>query len=122
MFFSGNGINLGDAFGSGQALSNGILLRFKSDNEAKELGPFYTNSDLKNLWSVGSPTNFRLDKPSGKDELLAAFRPGPPILLRKSGTFGDVANDDYLEIVIQDRTDNRTENMKATAIGFKTDF
>lgn len=122
IFFTGNGINLGSSFGSGQALNNGIILRFKSDNEIKELGPFKTNSELKNIWSVGSPTNFRLDKPSGKDELLAAFRPGPPILLRKSGTFGDIINNDFLEIIIQDRTDNITEEMKAAAVGFKTDF
>ena len=123
LFFSGNGVNLGNAFGSGNSpLTNGIILRFKSDNEVVTLGPFKTNSDLKNLWAIGSPTNFRLDKPSGSDELLASFRPGPPIVLRKSGTFGAVANDDYIEIIIQDRTDNITDGMKALASGFKTDF
>lgn len=122
IFFAGNGINLGQSFGTGQALTNGIQLDFKTDNEIKNLGPYYTNSDLKNEWAIGSPTNFRLDKPSGKDELLASFRPGSPIVLRKSGTFGDALNDDFLRITLSDRFDNITEDMRAIAVGFKTDF
>ena len=123
IFFSGNGINLGDYFGtSNSPLTNGIQLNFKTDNELKTLGPYYTNSDLKNTFAVGSPTNFRLDKPSGSDELLASFAVGSPIVLRKQGTFGASSNDDYLEIVLADRFDNITDGMRAIAVGFKTDF
>lgn len=123
IFFAGNGIQLGNTFGdSNQPLTNGIQLNFKSDNQLQNLGPFLTNSSLKDLWSIGSPTNFRLDKPSGNDELLASFRPGSPIVLRKAGTFGSTANDDFLEIILNDRFDNRTQNMKAVAVGFRTEF
>lgn len=120
--FAGNGINLGNAFGAGNSpLSNGIILEFKSDNVIKTRGPFYTNSDLKNAFAVGSPTNFRLDKPSGTDELLASFTTGAGIVLRRQGNFG-AGNDDYVKIILADRFDNITENMKVEAIGFTADF
>lgn len=123
LFFGGNGIQLGSVFGSGnQPLTNGIQFNFKTDNETKNLGPFYSNSDLKNIWSIGSPTNFRLDIQAGVDELLASFKPGPPIIIRKSGTFGNPSNDDYIEIILNDKLNSDTIDMKAIANGFLTDF
>jgi len=120
--FAGNGINLGNAFGAGNSpLVEGVMLEFKSDNVVKVRGPYYTNSDLKNAFAVGSPTNFRLDKPSGTDELLASFTTGAGIILRREGNFG-AGNDDYVKIILNDRFDNITDNMKVEAIGFTADF
>lgn len=122
IFFAGNGINLGTAFGTQNTeLTNGITLEIKADNEIKTRGPFKTNSGLKNVFAVGSPTNFRLDKPSGKDELLASFTTGAGIILRRAGNFG-AGNDDYIKITLNDRFDNITENMHMIAIGFTADF
>lgn len=124
LFFGANRIRLGEGkFGSTNSpLTGGIYFDIKADNILKTIGPFKSNSSLKNEFALGDPTNFRLDIQSGRDELLASFTPGAGFVLRQAGTFGP-GNDDYIRLRIENsRLDNRVSFMRAIAFGFGADL
>lgn len=83
-------------FGTGVILSNGVLLEVKANNIITTRTFTTTHEFLE--WASAGAWSERSD--AGGDSLKASYTGG--ILLRKSGTFGPVANDDYIKATVQD--------------------
>ena len=101
-FGQGNGIQFGRFLNLNQTLTNGILVKIKSENVITELFPIKSTEDFKNLFSYPGADSFKLDIASGRDDFLATFVFPNPFLIEESGAHG-VGNDDYIEIQIRDQ-------------------
>lgn len=94
-----NGIKFSNFLGQNQALTNGILIEIKTDNNVVALPPIRTTDDFDDVFSFGG-SNFDVYFASGADKFSARFL-ASAFPLRRSGTFG-TGNDDYIRISIRD--------------------
>jgi hypothetical protein len=110
-----NGIKFGKFLGSNAALTNGIEILIKTENELVTLPLIKTTEDFADKFAFGGGDNFQLYIQAGGDKFLASFT-SAPFPLRRSGAFG-VGNDDYIKIRIKDNT-TVAASFQATIVGF----
>ena len=113
----GNGIQFGNFLSKNNALTNGISVEIRSDEELLNFMPLRVTEDFKNKWALGSGANFRLDIVSGTDQFLAVLIFESPFPLRKQGTFQ--SGDDYIHVLIQDNLGSGLDELEFLAFGFK---
>lgn len=111
-----SGIQFQKFLGRNNALSNGILIEIKSDNEILTLSPIKTTEDFADKFAFGGGDNFSLYIQSGSDKFLASFT-SVVFPLRRQGTFG-AGNDDYIKIILRDALQQVTQ-LEAAVIGFR---
>lgn len=110
-----NGIQFGNKFlGANSALTNGIKIEIKTDNNTVELPLIKTTDDFDDKFSFGGP-NFTVYFASGEDKFTARFL-SSAYPLRRSGTFG-AGNDDYIRITIRDNLTS-INYLQAVVVGF----
>lgn len=109
-----SGIQFTNFLGRNSALTNGIYLEIKSDNNVITLPLLKTTEDFADKFAFGGGDNFQLYIQSGADKFLASFLTAP-FPLRRSGTFG-VGNDDYIKIFIQDNLSQVTQ-LESAVVG-----
>ena len=98
-------------------LTNGILLEAQSNGVPIESITIKTTDDFKALWSTVA--GFDLNVQAGGDHFRAVWDLGlTPYVIRKSGVFGDTANDDYVKVTIRDDLTALT-SLFFTARGFR---
>jgi hypothetical protein len=64
----------------------------------------------------GDGANFRLDVQPGSDEMLAILSLDNPVVIRATGTF---STDDYVKVIIQDRTNQSASRLQFRVKGFE---
>jgi hypothetical protein len=117
----GNGIQYGNFLSQNSALTNGITLNIKSDDELVNY-PFMikTTEDFKNKFAWGTAANWNLNLISGTDQFLATWVFVNPFPLRAIGSF---AIDDYLNVVISDNlTTGGITELEFAAFGFEKEI
>lgn len=119
IFGGGNGIKFG-SFLNISALTNGLHVHIKSDNETLDREPVKKTEDFKNYFSFPTTTGFKVDVQSGSDQLIAIWQPEVPFPIRKQGTFG-AGNDDYISIEIHDNLSSGLSQLEALALGFRAE-
>ena len=83
-------------------LDNGLLIEVKSENEIFQFLPIKTTTDFNSNFANGTGRSFDLVIGSGGDSLVARFGLANPFIIKKSGTYGNVANDDYIKVIVRD--------------------
>lgn len=109
---SGNGIQFGN-FLNIAAITSGILIEIKSDDDLLTFNLIKLTEDFKNRFATG--VNWILEIVAGTDHFLAVFKPGSSFPIRKAGTF---ENDDFIRVTIQDDLGAIT-SLEMTANGFR---
>lgn len=102
-----SGITYPNFLGRNSALTNGILVEIKTNNNMVQLPLLKATDDFADKFTFGGNSNFQLDKPSGSDKVTASFI-SQPFPLRRQGTYG-AGNDDYIKITIQDNLSQVTK-------------
>ena len=93
-----NGIQYGKFLGLNSAITNGITVEIKSEDQIFTFKPIQTTDDFRNKFCI-VPSDFILNKESGDDAFTATFEPRAPFYIRGVGTF---TTDDYIKIIIND--------------------
>lgn len=103
-----SGIKVDKFLGENTALTNGILVEIKSDDEVFTFPLIKRTTDFHAYFALSRGEEFNLIFASGEDSMIATFFPEKNFFIRKQGTFG---TDDYIKITIQDNIDsvNRLE-------------
>lgn len=109
-----NGIQFQNFLGQNSALTNGILVEIKTNNNIIQLPPIRTTDDFDDVFSFGG-SNFDVYFASGDDKFTARFL-ASAFPLRRAGTFG-TGNDDYIKITIQDNL-NTINYLQCVVSGF----
>ncbi len=100
------------------ALTNGVSISIKSDNNLFTFPDIKTTQDWKNFFVFRNMSNFRLDLETNNDQMVASFEPKVLLVLKKQGTFG-AGNDDYVNVKIQDNLTLGSMNLESQrCIGF----
>lgn len=115
-FGLGNGIQFTKFLSLNSALTNGIEVEIKTDNEILLLPLIKTTEDFADKFAFGGGDNFQLYIQSGADKFLAAFTTAS-FPLRRAGTHG-IGNDDYIKIRINDNLNSLIE-LQAAVVGFR---
>lgn len=98
-----NGIQFGTSrfLGINTALTNGIQIEIKTDNNVITFPLIKTTQDFDDKFAFGT-SDLQVFFSSGDDKFTASFlTDSNPFPLRRSGTFG-TGNDDYIKIRIRD--------------------
>ena len=111
-----NGIQFTKFLGLNQALSNGIEVEIKTNNQILTLPLIKTTEDFADKFAFGGGDNFQLYIQSGADKFLASFI-AASFPLRRVGTYG-AGNDDYIKIRINDNLSSIIE-LQAAVVGFR---
>lgn len=90
-------IKFSNWLGTSSALTNGLLIEAKSNNIAFSFPVVFTTGDLM-AFSSSNSFSFYADTSS---DVLKAVREDT-FTLKKSGTFGPVANDDFFRVTVRD--------------------
>jgi len=117
----GNGIQLTNYLSKNMPLTNGVLIKIRSDNTILTLPLIKTTSDFKFKFAFGEGRGFQLFDGAGTDDMLAAFTFSFTFPLRKTGTFG-AGNDDFIEVVIQDALQAGIVSQEMLGFGFKREI
>lgn len=115
-----NGIKFGQFMAKNAVLTNGLLLKIKSDNVETTFPVIYSTEDFKNDFAAlsGDGANFRIDIQSGRDEILAILKFPNPFIIRAQGTFG-AGNDDHITVYVRDDLRAGLFNLSFQAKGFE---
>jgi len=111
-----NGIKFSTFLARNSALTNGIEIVIKTDNEMVTLPRIRSTADFMDKLALGGGDNFQLYVAAGGDKMLASFV-SAPFPLRRTGTFG-VGNDDYIKIRIYDNI-SQVSYLQCLIAGFK---
>ena len=112
----GNGIKFGKFLSQNSALTNGIQVQIKSDNQTTTLPMIKTTEDFKNKFAFGSGANFRIDVQAGADQFLAVLLFENPFPIRVAGAF---PSDDFLKITINDNLSTGIIELELLSFGFR---
>jgi len=112
----GNGIKFEQFFSKNSALTNGVLMEIKSEDETFSFPALKTSEDFKNVFSFPDTVAFKIDNQAGADQFIAIFRPEVPFVLKEIGTF---ATDDYIKVTIQDNLTSGLSSFECLAEGFR---
>lgn len=112
-----NGIKFGQ-FLANAALTNGILVSFKSNDFMSQLESIKTTDDILD-YLAEDPDNFTLFIQSGGDKFTAVLEFASPLELRPQGEF---ASNDYLKISIRDNLTAGIQQLRATVNGFNREY
>lgn len=109
-----NGVQFSNFLGQNGALTNGILIEIKTNNNMITLPPIKTTDDFDDVFAFGG-SNFDVYFASGADKFTARFL-ASAFPLRRAGTFG-TGNDDYIRISIRDNLTS-IDYLQAVVSGF----
>jgi hypothetical protein len=104
--------------GQNNALTNGIKIEIKSDNQMITLPLIKSTEDFKNKFSFGGADNFSIDIQAGADQFVASFLPSFSLGIKRQGSFG-AGNDDYIKVYIQDNLTSGMSELEFIVLGFK---
>ena len=114
IFGGGNGIKYGKFLSQNSALTNGLLVEWKSNDISKALPALKTTEAMKNLFTFPGASNFRIDVQAGEDQFLAVLEFAVPLPLYPTGTFSP---DDYVRITVRDNLTSGIASLNALAFG-----
>lgn len=118
LYGSDGNIKLENFMGLNAPIPNGVLVRVKADDNLIEFRPITTTNEMIKFASNGGVEFFTS---SAGDSLKSTVLFTPAIPIRKKGTFGNAAaDDDFIEIVIQDNL-NQVTTLDAYARGAKAE-
>lgn len=106
------GIKFGQFLAINQALTNGLLIEIKSDDNVFTSLPLVQTDDFRNLFCV-SPRDFTIDVFSNEDVFNATFVAPEPIIIRSNTEF---TTPDYIKITVRDNL-NTVNYLEANVIG-----
>lgn len=112
-----NGIQFSNFLGQNNALTNGILVFFKSNDIEATREPIRTTDDFLDLHAE-DPDNFVVFFASGEDKFTAKLEFSPPLEIRPQGEF---AIDDFLTIRVRDNLTSINQ-LRAIVSGFNREF
>lgn len=112
-----NGIKFGQFLAS-PALTNGLLISFKSNDFMATREPVKTTDDLLDFHAE-DPDNFSLFIQSGGDKFTAVLEFGSPLELRPQGEF---VSNDYVTISVRDNLSAGILQLRAIVNGFNREY
>ena len=113
----GNGIKYGQ-FLSRAALTNGLLVSFKTNDITVTRQAMKTTGDLEDYHGE-IPANSRISVQSGGDKYLAVLVFSVPLEIRPQGEF---TTDDYLRISVRDDLTSGLSSLRVIVSGFQREF
>jgi len=99
----GSGIKFSNFLDMNTALTNGILVEVKSDDQTIQFPLIRTTNDLKSRFTYGAGLGWVYDVSPSFDHVVANFNFESPFPLRKQGSF---TVDDYIKVFIRDNVKN----------------
>jgi hypothetical protein len=117
-----NGIQFEGFLCFNNAITNGIVISMKSQQEELIFPLIKTTEGFKNHFSFGGAgpgSNFRLDLQSGSDQFISEFQFKTAQVIEKCGT--NPAGNDYFRVRIQDDLASGLKQLQGLALGFLRD-
>ena len=114
----GNGIKYGVFLSQNSALTNGMVVSFKTNDILVTRASLRTTDDIDDK-HARNPSNFRLSVQSGGDKYIAVLEFGTPVELRPQGEF---TTDDYLRITVNDNVVTGIIALTGVVEGFNREF
>jgi hypothetical protein len=98
-----------------QALSNGVYLEIRSDEQTTAWPAFRSTSDFADLFARGTGQNWIYEDVAGTDGIRATLTLNNPFPIRVCGTY---TTDDYVLVRVQDDIDSGLVEFAFTGFGF----
>lgn len=114
----GNGIKFGQFLSKNSPLTNGIRIKFKSNDFMATRESIKTTDDFLDFHAE-DPDNFALFVQSGGDKFSAVLEFGSPLELRPQGEFTE---DDYITIQVRDDLTSGLIQLRAVINGFNREY
>jgi hypothetical protein len=101
-----NGIKIDKFLSQNSALTNGVVIEIKSQDETFQFLPIQNTQEFDSHFSNGPGRSFELLFASGNDSMVARFGPQNPFILEPQGTY---VSDDYIKVIISDDLESITK-------------
>lgn len=108
-----NGIKIDNFLGKNSALSNGLVIEIKSQDQIFQFNPITITQEFDSLFSFGTGRSYELLFASGLDSMVARFGPSSPFILKPVGTY---TTDDYIKVTVSDNL-NSIAKLRFLAVG-----
>lgn len=93
------GIKIDKFLSLNNALTNGILIEVKAEDEVFQFLPITTTSEFDAHFAYGPGRSFEIVFASGNDSMVTRYGPDTAFIIKKQGTY---ASDDYIKVIVRD--------------------
>ena len=93
------GMRMQNFLGKNSALTNGVVVEIKSEDNIFQFSPITKTIDFDSLFASGASRSFEIFTGSGNDSMVARFGESAPFVIKQSGTY---TVDDYIKVIIND--------------------